>query len=221
MLLRLLALFLVLANGVYYAWSQNALRAWGLERPTQNEPQRLAHQLRPQALQLLGADEARALAAAAPPPAPAEGQCLQAGLFGEAEAALLRSRAEALLPVGSWALEPAATPGRWIVYMGRYANAEQVDRKRGELRALRVSFEAPGSAALEPGLSLGSFASQAEAGARLAALAQRGVRTARVVEQRPAVQGQLLRLPAVDDALRPALDTLAPALAGRALRPCA
>ena len=65
MLLRLLALFLVLANGVYYAWSQNALRAWGLERPTQNEPQRLAHQLRPQALQLLGADEARALAAAA------------------------------------------------------------------------------------------------------------------------------------------------------------
>jgi len=222
MLLRLLALFLVLANGVYYAWSQNALRAWGLERPTQTEPQRLTHQLRPEAMKLLSADEARRLVAAlpAPAPAPAAGQCLQAGLFGEAEAAVLRSRAEAVLPVGSWSLEAGSTPGRWIVYMGRYANAEQLDRKRGELRALRLSFEAPGSSALEPGLSLGGFGTQAEANARLAALAQRGVRTARVVEQRAAVTGQRLRLPAVDEALRPALESLAPALAGRALQPC-
>ena len=51
-------------------------------------------------------------------------------------------------------------------------------------------------------------------------LAQRGVRTARVVEQRPAVQGRMLKLPAVDEALRPLLPALAPALGGRALQSC-
>lgn len=218
-MLRLVALLLVLANGVYYAWSQNALRAWGLERPTQNEPQRLAHQLRPEALKLVSAEEARRSAAAEAPVAPAT-VCLQAGLFSEAEATLLRGRAEALLPAGSWSLVPGSTPGRWIVYMGRYPNAEQVARKRSELRALHVSSDAPGSAALEPGLSLGSYATQAEATAGLAGLAQRGVRTARVVELRPTVQGQMLRLPAVDEALRPALQELAPALAGRGLQAC-
>ncbi len=218
-MLRLIALLLVLANGIYYAWSQNALRAWGLERPTQAEPQRMEHQIRPEAIKLVSPEEARRSAAAAVPP-PAPGECLQAGLFGEAEAAVLRTRAEAQLPVGSWTLEPATTPGRWIVYMGRYPNAEQVQRKRGELRALHIAFDAPGNPALEPGLSLGSYPSQADAAAGLAALAQRGVRTARVVEQRPAVQGRMLKLPAVDEALRPLLPALAPALGGRALQSC-
>lgn len=224
-MLRLIALLLVLANGVYYAWSQNALRAWGLERPTQTEPQRTAHQIRPDALKLLSADEARriataAAAAAVVPPAPSAGECLQAGLFGEAEAAVLRTRAEAVLPAGSWSLDAAATPARWIVYMGRYPDTEQLRRKRNELRALHVAFDVAGNPALEPGLSLGSYASQAEATAGLAALAQRGVRTARVVEQRPAARGLLLRLPHVDESLKPAVQSLTPALAGKPLTAC-
>ena len=221
-MLRLIALFLVLANGVYYAWSQNALRAWGLERPTQTEPQRTTHQIRPDAIRLLSADEARRAVATAPvvPVAPAVGECLQAGLFGEAEAAVLRTRAEVLLPVGSWTLDPASTPARWIVYMGKY-DAEQLRRKRGELRALHVAFDVAGNPALEPGLSLGSYASQSEATAGLAALAQRGVRTARVVEQRPATRGVVLRLPHVDETLRPAVQSLTPALAGKTLVACA
>jgi hypothetical protein len=227
-MLRLLALFLVLANGVYYAWSENALRAWGLERPTQNEPQRAAHQIRPEALKLVTAEEARRIAEAAAAEAPAAaapattgtGPCLQAGLFGTAEAAVLRTRVEAALPAGRWSFEPANTPARWIVYMGKYPDPEQLRRKRGELRALHVAFDAPGNPALEPGLSLGSFASQADANTGLAALAQRGVRTARVVEQRPAMHGVMLRLPAVDESLRPALQSLTPALAGKALVAC-
>ena len=229
-MLRLLALFLVLANGVYYAWSENALRAWGLARPTQTEPQRVAHQIRPEALKLVSADEARRIAEDAPPDSPqatatattaaTAAVCLQAGLFGSAEAAVLRTRVEALLPAGRWSFEPASSPARWIVYMGKYPDPEQLRRKRGELRALHVAFDAPGNPALEPGLSLGSFASQADAGAGLAALAQRGVRTARVVEQRPALHGQMLRLPVVDESLRPALQTLTPLLGGKALVAC-
>ena len=81
-------------------------------------------------------------------------------------------------------------------------------------------FEAVSNPALEPGLSLGGFPSQDAANAQLEALAARGVRTARVVLERPELRGLALRLPAVDDALRPRLAELQPLLSGQALRPC-
>ena len=46
------------------------------------------------------------------------------------------------------------------------------------------------------------------------------MRTARVIQERPEAAGFTLRLPAVTDALRPQLDTLRSALAGKALRSC-
>ncbi len=226
-MLRLLALLLLLANGAYYAWAQGALRAWGLEPAAQAEPQRVAQQIRPQGLQVLTAEEARQSAAAAtPPPAPEPAappvptECLQAGLFTDAETNALRERATALLPAGRWTLDAASTPARWIVYMGRYADNEQLNKKRGELRALHISFDAPQNPALQPGLSLGGFASQAEANTALGSLAQHGVRTARVVQERAAQPGHVLRLPAVDEAMKPALASLAPALVGKPLKPC-
>jgi hypothetical protein len=111
-------------------------------------------------------------------------------------------------------------PARWIIYMGKYADMEQVARKRAELRQRGISFEALTSADLEPGLSLGSFTSQAAATAQLNTLSDRGVRTARVVQERPEQRGQRLVLPAVDDALRSRADQLKSVLAGKTLRPC-
>ena len=52
------------------------------------------------------------------------------------------------------------------------------------------------------------------------ALANRGVRTARVVQERTEQRGQRLTLPVVDDTLRARLDELRTPLAGRALRAC-
>ena len=46
------------------------------------------------------------------------------------------------------------------------------------------------------------------------------VRTAKVVQERPDTPGYQLRLPSVDDALRPQLDVLRPAMAGKTLKPC-
>jgi hypothetical protein len=69
--------------------------------------------------------------------------------------------------------------------MGKYADAEHVTRKKGELRQIGVAFEPLSNASLEPGLSLGGFASQADANAQLEKLATRGVRTAKVVQERP------------------------------------
>ena len=123
-------------------------------------------------------------------------------------------------PAGSWVLEPAVEPARWIVYMGKYLTAENVARKKGELRQLGVSFENLSNPSLEPGLSLGGFPTQVAAVQHLEALSERGVRTAKVVQERAELRGQLLKLPAVNDSLRPRLEDLKPVLDGKNLRPC-
>ena len=216
-MLRLAVLVLVLANGLYFAWAQGLLRSWGAAPTQQAEPQRLDQQIRPEALRLINADEARRIETNQAPRAP---ECLQAGLFDDKQAAAVRQAVEPLLPAGSWSLEAATEPARWIIYMGKYLTPDAVTKKKAELRQLGVSFESPSSQALEPGLSLGGFASQAAAQQQLDRLAQRGVRTARVVQEREELRGQVLRLPAVDDALRLRLDDVRAALNGKTLRGC-
>jgi len=248
-MLRLAVLLLLLANAGYYAWSAGLLQGWGLGPVSDAEPQRLEQQVEPQKLRLLTpqtASPAAAPASAVParpastasspasaPGAPASGAsiaaaaaaapqpalCLQAGTFDARQADALRASLAAWAP-GSWQLEETAVAGRWMVYMGRFPDEEIVARKRGELRALKIDYDRPGPA-LEPGLSLGRFSSEEAAQRGLAQLASQGVRTARVVQERPDATAYTLRLPAVDDALRPRLEALQPALSGKALRPCA
>lgn len=217
-MLRLAVLILLLANAAYFAWSQHLLAPWGIAPAQQSEPQRMEQQIKPKALRILGADEARRIEAAVPAPRAAV-ECLQAGPLDERQSASLKPVLEGW-PAGSWSLEPVVEPPRWIVYMGKYLTADNVSRKKAELRQLGVSFEPLSDPALEPGLSLGGYASEAEAGRQLETLAQRGVRTAKVVQERAEVRGQTLRLPAVDDALRPRLDELKAGLGAKNLGAC-
>ena len=154
-------------------------------------------------------------------PAAAErGECLQAGPFDSAEAEAWR-RAASVLPKGSWSLERSAVPERWMVYLGRFADADALAKKRAELRTRNISFDRAGVAALEPGLSLGRFASEEAAERALATLVRKSdVRNARVVVERAESVSFQLRLPLVDAGLRSQLGSLRPALAGNALRPC-
>ncbi|MES2787712.1 MAG: SPOR domain-containing protein [Pseudomonadota bacterium] len=216
-MLRFLVLVLLLGNAIYFSWSRGAFAGLGFAPVQQSEPQRLAQQIRPDAVRVLATDDARRLEAT---PAPArEAECLQAGLFDETQASAVKLALEPW-PAGSWSMETATEPGRWIVYMGKYATDEFAARKRAELRNRGISFEPLGNPALEPGLSLGGHATQVAAQQQLEVLAQRGVRTARVVQERPEASGQLLRLAAVDDNLRPRLDDLKTVLGTRTLRPC-
>jgi hypothetical protein len=217
-MLRLLVLLLLLANGGYFAWSQGYLLPWGVGPAQQAEPQRMGQQIRPESVRVLKPDELRrieSVAAAAPRPP----ECLQAGPLDETRLASLRPMLDALAS-NTWTLEEAVEPARWIVYMGRYAGVEQLARKRAELRQLGISFEPLSNPDLEPGLSLGGHATQQGAQQQLDQLANRGVRTARVVQERPEQRGQRLLLPAVDDTLRPRLEELKTALNGRPFRPC-
>ena len=237
-MLRLAVIALLLANAGYYAYTQGWLRSAGLVTPEQAEPQRLQQQIRPETLKVLRAQGATNNPT--PPPAPAAapaadtaastpaptaaapsdaGECLQAGVFDDKQAAALRNAAAAL-PAGSWSLEPTPINGRWMIYMGRFDDQDTLDKKRAELRARKVDFDRAGGT-LELGLSLGRFSTEEAAQRGLTALNAQGVRTARVVLERQAATGFILKLPAVTDAQRQQwLATLRPAMAGKTLGSC-
>ncbi|MEO6626593.1 MAG: SPOR domain-containing protein [Burkholderiaceae bacterium] len=215
-MLRLLVLLLVLLNAVYFAWSHQMLRAYDFAPNTQREPQRVAQQLRPELVGVLSGDEARGAEGAARQP-----ECLLAGPFDDAQAARLRQAAESGLPASTWLLEAIALPARWIVYMGKYPDAQTLAKKRIELSALNVRFEPISNTALDHGLSLGAFESEERARTALASLTQRGVHSATVVLERAEQRGTVLKLPAVDDALRARLEEFKPVLGAVSLRPCA
>ena len=244
-MLRLAVIVLLLANAGYYAWSQGLLRPLGYAPQEQSEPQRMNQQIRPETLQILKVNPSKTSSAAPPgttstptsssqataandsptpsttpaASAPADSaECLQAGVFDDRQAEALRTAA-AGLPAGSWTLEPTPIPGRWMVYMGRFDDIETLDRKRAELRARKLDHDRAGGT-LELGLSLGRFASKEAAERELANLGTKGVRTARVVQERAEAPGFTLRLPAVNDALRAQLDVLRTAMAGKTLRAC-
>ncbi len=221
-MLRLLVLLLVLANAGYYAWVRGLLAPYGFGPLAQAEPQRMAQQIRPEAVRIFTPLEARQIEAPASAPSASTGavECLQVGIFNEEQTVVLRERLGQTLPAGSWVLESALEPARWMVYMGKYTNADAVTKKRGELRGLGVSFEALNNPALEPGLSLGRFDSQAAADTDLARIAKKGVKTAKVIQERAEQRGQRLKLAAVDAALRSQLDAIKPQLAGKALQAC-
>jgi hypothetical protein len=215
-MLRFLVLFLLLINAVYFAWSEGKLP--GLTPEQQTEPQRLGQQLKPSAISLLTSQELRQIEATPAPAKPTE--CLQAGPFTEAQSALLGPVLESTLPRDSWTLTPVTVAARWIVYMGKYANPESLAKKRGELASFNLQFEPLRNPALQPGLSLGAYESQTAASAALDKLSRRGIRTARVVQERAEERGNLLRLPSTDETLRGRLSTLKPTLGDQVLVSC-
>lgn len=217
-MLRWLIIALLLANLGYFGWTQGWMQEQGFAPEPQEEPFRLDMQIRPKALRVLTAAEIKRLEASAPPPKAPE--CLQAGLFTPEQAAALRQALDASLPASLWQFVEGVETGRWIVYMGPFASTDALTRKKGELRYLSIAFEPPRNPDLEPGLSLGSHDSVESAQLVLAQLARRGVRTARVVQERAEVRGEWARLPVVDDSLRSRLDDYKTLLAGKSWRAC-
>ena len=260
-MLRWVVGLLLLANGVYYAWTQGHLAPLGFAPTEQREPERLEGQIQPEVLRLLNAprpvEEASPLATAAteaPAPQAGEGSapaptsaentdmaspsegptpaappspppaittaCWQASSFDEAEAGALRRALPSLgLPKGSWRLEEARSGGRWVVYMGRY-NDELLERKKDELRELKIEFRTLTVPPLGNGLALGTFSSEEAAEQGLKNVTRKGVRSARVAQERDSTNSYTLRLPSITDDERAAVQSLGSALAGKALRPC-
>jgi hypothetical protein len=217
-MLRPLLLLLVLANVVFYAWRTGALADIGFAPALQSEAQRLSQQINPEALQILSPAQAEQLVQSVANSNAS--QCLEAGVFSDAETSALRASLNLGLAPERWLIEPSTEPARWIVYMGRYDSAQTAAKKRIELRRLNIEAESLRNAQLEPGLSLGSFDSQASAEADLERIAKRGVKTARVLLAQPERSGHRLKLAAVNAELQAQLDTLKLPLAGKTLKAC-
>ncbi|NCN96223.1 MAG: SPOR domain-containing protein [Rhodoferax sp.] len=221
-MLRLWVLLLLLLNGVYFAWGQGWLMVYGFGPTTQREPQRLARQIQPEAVRTISEREAAQTLHAEQSAAPAKPKlCLLTPVLDEKQAQAVRAVLLPSWPTTSWTLEAATQTERWLVYMGKYTNPAELEKKRSQLDDIKIAYETlPNISPLAPGLSLGVFETQAKATTALATLVQRGVRTAKVLQERPALQGLRLRLPALDDSLLAQLPPVRAALGEQALAPC-
>jgi hypothetical protein len=216
-MLRLLVLLFLLINAALYYWLHADPQALQSDR----EPQRLGHQVAPDAIQVLpdlpAASGARGGAAAAPvaPSAGGGDAALATGAGASAAgatasaptlafahktseadldcsetpplddtqfAALKQALTKAGVPADAIVERRQAQGGSWIVYLGRFADAQAWQQKADELKRLDVKFERVSTpTTLAPGLSLGQFSSAADAAKKLDELTKHGVHTARVV----------------------------------------
>jgi hypothetical protein len=232
-MLRWLVLALLAANLLVLAWGQG----WFGGGPgTQREPWRVQQQVRPDIVRVLPPGTVIPT-----PTTPAASAAPAAGVGGAASAPALmlacfesaplapagldaaEQALAAVLPARGWIRASRETPSPHAVVIGPLAR-DALPKKRDELTRLRVGFEElrlPGNEG-GSGLALGRYESAAAAQAALESLAQRGVRTARVLALREPGSETRLRIenatPAQADALR-ALK--APALGPQGLTPCA
>ena len=215
-MLRGLVLLFVLLNVALFFWIRQDPHALQSER----EPQRLEHQVSPDSIQVLpdvprpGAsapvdDAASAATSGSATTVPAtafarktsvELACAESDPLTPAQwTTLTQALARAGVPTS--AIAERKLPARWMVYMGRYPDEQQWQHKADELRRLNLKFDRVTSPpGLDPGLSLGNFASADEATARLDELGRHGVHTARVVEA--ATTLRRLQVRATDDRWR-------------------
>lgn len=229
-MLRTVVLLLVLANALFFAWTQGWLEGVTGSKPhAEREPERLARQVNADRVIVLSPAAASAAVAPRPPEPPASapqrGACLEAGPFATGASVSAVAVLQALqppLPPGSWQDVKVERPGSWMVYMGRYPNREALAKKQEELRRTRVPFQEvtePGDYTM--GLSLGRFDDRAAAERALEQIGQRGVRSARVVELAAPATLHLLRAENADAALAERLSALRSPALGRGFVPCA
>jgi hypothetical protein len=206
-MLRALVLLFMIVNAALYYWLQSDPQALQSDR----EPQRLGHQVSPDAVQVLPdlpASAPRNATSAAPAASTvslaasgtdvaiatlASGlvrdtsetdlDCAETPPLDDARFATLKvALAQAGVPSDAIAERRQPQGGAWIVYLGRFTDSQAWQQKADEMKRLDVRFERVNTpSTLAPGLSLGQFTSQGDAGRKLDELARHGVRGARVV----------------------------------------
>ena len=193
-MLRAMVLVLLLANAGFWAWRHGWLvplhSVIGARPEGEREPGRMARQVRPERIELLTPEAASAAQRLAAPravaPAPAAAVCLEAGPYTAAELTAVQAALQSAWPGGTWAVrEVSGAGGRWWVVEGPFFDAEQLQLRRDELRRRGVSPEPASTPGPAPLLILSRHESREAAELEIAALAERDVQTARVVEGAP------------------------------------
>ncbi len=227
-MLRLLVGALVVANALFYGWSQGWLdQLVGVRAQGDREPERLALQVEPQRVHVVGASARTPPSLPAPASAPAHSPdraatCMEIGPFSPSQLAPALAALQATLPANRIDDIKLEKPAVWIIFMGPFPDEDARQKKVDELKRRRVAFEDIRQVPeIGDGLSLGRFGNRSAAEKALAELANRGVHTARVAQHAAAVLTHTLRMPEVapdEQAQLAALQT--PALAGKGLTNC-
>lgn len=214
--MRLLFLIIVLANVAFFAWT----RYYGPSQAAADAAP-LARQVEPEKLKIIPPREL-------PPPSlkPAAASfangCLEWGSFTLAD-----------FPRAQKALEPLALGSRlgqrrteeaagWWVFLPSQGSRQAALKKAAELKALAVEdyFVVQEEGEFRWAVSLGVFRSEEAAQARLAALRERGVRSAQVGPRETLVPKVWLQVSGIDGALESRLMDIARQVEGSELRRC-
>ncbi len=236
-MLRALLVLLLLANAVTWGlglgpWA-GTLADWGLAPADLREPQRMAQQVKPESLRVLPTPGSKAEPAL---PAPNEEMiagnrdalqprgpesCWQAAGFLPDQAEQLKSALEGVAALaGRWQWDENVLPERWIVYLGRFANSEALQRRKAELRQAKVEYRDVYVPALSLGLALGTYSTEEAAKTALLNAQRDGVKGAKVVQERQEYKTFTLKLPAITDEELALAQGLGEALAGKTLQKC-
>jgi hypothetical protein len=176
--IRLFFFLLVLANLLFFAWTQGYFGA----SDEGHEPQRLKQQLHPEKLRVLREAQVPMPAAAVKTE---ESACRVVTGLVVADADALKVSLEAV--GGDVKISPQAEPALHLVVIADLANKAAADRKIAELT--RIGIKEPSAVALEGGhreIILGRFDTEAAATAFLQGLVKRGVKSARLDAREPA-----------------------------------
>lgn len=213
-MLRALLVALIAANLAFFGWTRGWLdEVVGISPQGDREPQRLAAQIAPEAIQIL---PPASLIKRVPPPV-----CLEAGPFTPAELPQAEGVLRLALPDGGWSLLTRERPGSWMVYMGRYTSKDTMQRRADELRKREVAFEEVRNLPdYEPGFIFGRYNREADAKESVKRLQAQKVRYARVVRLEPPSTSHALRIPKADAELQERLAQIGELAKGRKLQGC-
>jgi hypothetical protein len=208
---RAVALLLVLANLALLAWSQYAGNG-------DSEPVTLGKGLDSERLKVV-----RAADLPSPKAAKAAQRCLEWGSFTLADAPRAEKALEPLALGPRLAQRRGEETAGWWVFIPSQGNRAAAQKKAAELKGLGVDdyfiVEAEGPHRFA--VSLGVFRSEDAAQARLAALRDRGVRSAQVGARETQVQKVWFQVKSAEPALEARLRDIAREVEGTELRACA
>lgn len=240
-MLKFLFWSLLLANAALAAHQLGYLDA---VLPDGHEPTRMDLQINPQRLRLVPAPPAEAdVPAEAPvnaepaaPPGPAASQtapgeqtlaaapeliaCVEVGNFSPDAA---RRFSAQLGPLRQMLTQrPVQEVASHMVYMPPQGDRESAEKKAGELRQLGVAdfFIIQDNSALRWGISLGVFKTEEAARGYLAALGQKGVRSARIGQRSVTSNNVAFQFRNLDGAAKSALDAIKAGFARQEMRDC-
>lgn len=245
-MLKILFGLLLLINGGLFAYQQGYLDTLS---PSNREPSRLAQQLNADKLKLISTttgataddksgakSETKSEVKEASVVGPAEPEknlaradkmsnglaCAEVGNFDAAEAKKFEAQLAALSLGDRLTRRAIPENVRHMVYIPSLGSKDAADKKAGELKRLGVEdfFVIQDNSPLQWGISLGIFKSEEAARNQLAALNQKGVRSARVGAHTPSATKVAFQLRGLDVAAKNSVTKIKEAFPKQELREC-